>query len=173
MAAAAALCAAEKRGDQDRTMSLLSTLANRAFLTAVWLTQRATIGARGILVDDAGQILLVRHTYRPGWDFPGGGVRPPETLAECAAREVLEETGYLLTGTPRLVDIYAVRGPGAGRDYVAVFLCREFVLEQGKRSAEIAEVRWFPADALPDDAEHSNRARLDEALGRRPSTSVW
>ncbi len=154
-------------------MNFLSVLANKAFLTAVWLTQRATIGARGILVDEAGQVLMVRHTYRPGWDFPGGGVKPPETLAECVAREVLEETGYRLTGSPRLVDIYAVRGPGAGRDYVAVFLCRDFVLEQGKRSREITEARWFPGDALPDDAEGSNRARLDEALGRRTSMSIW
>ena len=43
-------------------------------------------------------LLLPAEGYRtpdgsPVWRLPGGGLEPHETLAECARREVLEETG--------------------------------------------------------------------------------
>ena len=48
------------------------------------------------LVVSEGSLLLVRHT-RPGegewWAPPGGGVEGGESVYDCAAREVLEETG--------------------------------------------------------------------------------
>ena len=56
--------------------------------------------AAGAIVEDRGRILLVRHV-RPGrydfWVSPGGGVHGHESLREAAAREVLEETGLLVT----------------------------------------------------------------------------
>jgi 8-oxo-dGTP pyrophosphatase MutT (NUDIX family) len=53
---------------------------------------------RVLLVDARGRVLLVRGTDpgRPGsryWFTTGGGAREHETLAEAAARELLEECG--------------------------------------------------------------------------------
>ncbi len=39
------------------------------------------------------KLLLVRSSYRSKWSFPGGGVRPGETPAQAAQRELLEEVG--------------------------------------------------------------------------------
>ena len=41
----------------------------------------------------AGCVLLVHHRKLSRWLAPGGHLRPGETPDECAAREVLEETG--------------------------------------------------------------------------------
>ena len=48
-----------------------------AFLTLKGLWHRMTVGAR-VMVVDGDKVLLIRHTYEPGWQFPGGGVGPGE-----------------------------------------------------------------------------------------------
>lgn len=50
--------------------------------------------ASGVLFFDAeGRILLVRPSYKSGWDLPGGYVEIGETPVQAAAREVHEELG--------------------------------------------------------------------------------
>lgn len=43
--------------------------------------------------DAAGRVLLVKPTYKDGWDIPGGYVEPGESPKHAAAREVDEELG--------------------------------------------------------------------------------
>ncbi|MCK9894397.1 NUDIX hydrolase [Frankia sp. AgB32] len=43
--------------------------------------------------DDGANVLLVRPTYRPGWDLPGGVVEQDESPYAAARREVAEELG--------------------------------------------------------------------------------
>lgn len=50
-----------------------------------------------VVVDEPGLLLLCRHRFITGtwgWEVPAGGVDPGEPLAQAAAREVLEETGW-------------------------------------------------------------------------------
>jgi 8-oxo-dGTP diphosphatase len=54
---------------------------------------RARAAAGVLFFDEGGRVLLVRPTYKPGWDIPGGYLHPGETPTEAAAREVSEELG--------------------------------------------------------------------------------
>jgi 8-oxo-dGTP diphosphatase len=50
--------------------------------------------AAGVLFRDAvGRVLLVKPTYKDGWDIPGGYVEPGESPKRAAEREVDEELG--------------------------------------------------------------------------------
>jgi 8-oxo-dGTP pyrophosphatase MutT (NUDIX family) len=51
------------------------------------------VGARGIVRDDAGRVLLIRRSDNGYWALPAGAMELGESIAECAAREVFEETG--------------------------------------------------------------------------------
>ena len=44
-----------------------------------------------------GELLMVRSRKTGDWKFPGGGVEEGETPEKALAREILEETGRVLT----------------------------------------------------------------------------
>ncbi|MBP0460273.1 NUDIX hydrolase [Streptomyces montanisoli] len=75
-----------------------------------------TLAAGVLLFDEAGRVLLVDPTYKPGWEFPGGVVEPGEAPARAGIREVAEEIGVELAEVPRLlvVDWEQPRPPGFG-----------------------------------------------------------
>jgi ADP-ribose pyrophosphatase YjhB (NUDIX family) len=144
-------------------------LRTRLFLFAVAIKRRLTVGVRAILIDD-GKVLLVRHTYLPGWHFPGGGVEPGETAQTAAAREALEETGYAVVGEPQLLGFYLNRIAGTARDHVAAYVWRGVERHhEASVSFEIAEVRWFALNALPPDIEAGTARRLVELAGAPPA----
>src|SRR5215212_963937 len=69
-------------------------LPRKARSTIIWLLNpKFTVGVVGLVHDEEGRILLLKHTYRPGkpWGLPGGGLRPGESLEDCIRREVQEE----------------------------------------------------------------------------------
>ena len=109
-----------------------------------------TVGAMAIIERANSDLLLVRHSYRKRWGVPGGLLRRGETPDEALRREVREEVALEveLSGEPVVV----VDPPGRRVDVVF----RAGPTDDGRldslrpTSPEIIEVRWFPADALPD-----------------------
>ncbi|WP_248959209.1 NUDIX domain-containing protein [Sphaerisporangium perillae] len=63
--------------------------------------QPAAVGL--LITDEAGRLLLVKPTYKPLWEFPGGMVDAGETPWEAAVREIKEELGLVWTQPPRLL----------------------------------------------------------------------
>lgn len=147
----------------------------RLHLFVAGVRRRITVGVRAVLIDVQGpKVLLVRHTYLPGWQFPGGGVEPFETAELAAQREVMEETGYAVQGRPVLHGFYLNRIAGGGRDHVAVYVWREFHTQlEFAPNLEIAECRWFEVGALRPDIEPGTARRIREIFGGDKPASEW
>jgi 8-oxo-dGTP pyrophosphatase MutT (NUDIX family) len=131
-----------------------------------------TLGVRGIVFDEAGRVLLIRHTYVRGWHLPGGGVEKHETAEDALARELVEEAGVVMRGRPSLLSIYS-NHPNFKGDHVLIYRVHEWSACAPTSRGEIEAVEWFDPGQLPDAVTRGTRRRIDEALGRREPDPFW
>ena len=145
----------------------------RVFLAYSRLSRGMTLGVRAVLFK-RDHVVLIRHTYLPGWYFPGGGVEVGESVAEALSREIREEAGAALTGPAELFAIYR-NAHADPRDHVALFVCRHWE-QRGTLhlpNAEILASELFPIAALPEGTTPATRERLREVIERRPPSPDW
>ena len=110
------------------------------FVRSTWVPSNELTSAAFGLVFDGAAILLARLVER-GWDLPGGHLEPGQSAEEAMRREVLEETGAVVSATSvfahQLVRLLSPC-PGGYRysypDGYQVFFLAE--LENGARSWE-------------------------------------
>ena len=143
-------------------------------LRPFWRLRRGmTLGAQGVVIDDTDRVLLVRHSYRPGWFFPGGGVEWGETLEEALARELEEEVGVTLNAAPALHGVFSNNSNFPG-DHIAVYLVRGWTRRGGyRRRGEIAEAEMFAVHDVPATTDPGTRKRLAEIFGHAPLSPKW
>ena len=143
-------------------------------LRPFWRMRRGlTLGAQGVVIDGENRVLLVRHGYRPGWFFPGGGVEWNETIETALARELEEEVGVSLTEPAQLHGIFGnfTSFPG---DHIAVFVVRHWQRKGNYRKrGEIAETGMFARSELPAETDAGTRTRLAEIFDRSPISPLW
>jgi len=118
------------------------------------------IRTRVIVIYD--QKLLLLEPYQPeaGWQLPGGGLEPNESLAECGEREVFEETGIQVRVTKVaflrewVVPKYCTVPDGGDKiGYgLEVFLYASLIADQGQPVLEhkIDQMPyWIPLNEVP------------------------
>lgn len=71
--------------------SLLAWLAHRARRLGRRLLRPTTVGARALVLDGDGRVLLVRQSYTAGWHLPGGGVARGESVTDGLRRSTLTD----------------------------------------------------------------------------------
>ncbi|OBQ70181.1 NUDIX domain-containing protein [Mesorhizobium erdmanii] len=165
----------------------MTTDAEAAFRQTGWAGLRArlfhlyfvlrrpmTLGVRGLVHDAAtNSVFLIRHTYVPGWQLPGGGVEVGETLAEALARELAEEGNIALAAPPVLKSMHFNRR-SSRRDHVGFYLIGQFNQTTPKLpDHEIAEAGFFPLDRLPQGTTPATLRRIAEVFGDEPASPYW
>lgn len=150
----------------------LSPLLTPLFRTYWRLSRPVTLGARVLALNGEGAVLLVRHSYSPGWHLPGGGVERLETAEAAARRELAEEGGVMAHGPLALFGFYANHA-NYKNDHVAVFLTRAVTPCPPENAGEIAERGFFAFDALPDGVTSGTHRRLEELFADAPRSADW
>jgi len=132
-----------------------------------------TRGAKAMVFNEAGELLLIRNSYGPRrrqFVLPGGGIGRRESPAEAAMREVREETG-LAVEQLTAVSIHASNAEGK-RDTIHLFTGRAIGAPTSD-NAEIEEAHFFPLDALPDNISDATLRRIAEYRGEREPDGRW
>jgi len=150
------------------------SLPPKLFLHYARFRRGMTLGARAAVLDAEGRILLIRHSYTPGWHLPGGGVEPGETTLDALARELDEEAGIELTGEVELFGLYFSRHISR-RDHVAVYVCRNWRQARRPRipNLEIVGLGFHAPDGLPEETTAGTRRRVVEIVEGVPRTVDW
>jgi 8-oxo-dGTP pyrophosphatase MutT (NUDIX family) len=146
----------------------------RIVMQPYWrLTRSRTLGVQGIVIRSGTEVLLVRQSYAPGWQFPGGGVERGEHLINALERELLEETGISISSAPKLHGVFSNFRIFKG-DQIVVYVVEHWhQISEPRSKLEIVEQRFFPINLLPSDLEGGARRRLAEVFESRAISSEW
>ena len=148
-------------------------MLTKLFHMFMLLRRPMTLGVRAVIEDDAGRILLVRHTYVKGWYFPGGGVETGQTMHRAMAQELFEEVNIGDMGEVRLFNVYLNRNISK-RDHVGLYICRNWSdRKQFVANNEIAEIGFFARDDLPEGTTNGTRKRLAEIFEGVEMSQEW
>ena len=121
----------------------------------------STVGVFASIFDDAGRILLVRHSYGlRRWGTPGGRLEPGESPIYALSREVAEEIGCEICIT-HLVGIYAK----PYRDDLVLSFAAAIVSGVARPCpSEISDIMFSSRDSLPPEPAFNTRIRIQDAF---------
>lgn len=105
--------------------------------------------------DDTGRLLLIRRADDHTWAMPGGACDVGESPATGGAREVWEESGYIVEVTA-LLGVWDNRhwGSRSGRHLYHLLFAGRVIGGEATTSIETLELGWFAENEIPWDEIH-------------------
>lgn len=133
---------------------------------ALWLRHdKFIIGVAGVVTDDEGRVLLLRHRYwsRAVWGLPSGYASAGETWEECFAREVREETGL------EVKDVRVLGTRSGFRLRVEVYVAGSVTgpVHPVVDGREVLEARFVGVPELPDGLIPMHRGLIERVAQPR------
>ena len=107
---------------------------------------RFAVTAGGIITDNEGRVLLLKHRFRPspGWGVPGGFIEQGEQPEAALRRELREEVELELKDV-KLFFTRTFRQP----PQVEIIFTARAIEDTERLSFEIQKAAWFSPDELP------------------------
>lgn len=138
-------------------------LLYRAAVFAEGVLGREITGVQAIVLKND-HVLLIRTTYRPHWELPGGKARKGEAPEVAVVRETKEEAAVFIRKLHRKLGVYDDNRMRR-KVTIHVYIAADWEeLDLWRPSYEIAERKFFPIDQLPDDLSYPTKVRLHEYL---------
>lgn len=128
-----------------------------------WIVYRAQhkflVAVLGVITNDKGQILLLKHSYREEpWGIPGGWMELEQPEVGLA-REVKEETGLVVEITGLAKAIYGTKPNRVDLIFRGRVIDGEF-----KASSEITDIRFCNLNEWPEGMPASQKSIVYEVL---------
>jgi 8-oxo-dGTP pyrophosphatase MutT (NUDIX family) len=126
------------------------------------------VGARAVVRDREGRLLLIRRSDNGMWALPAGAMELGESIADCAVREVREETGLVAL---RITPFAIYSGPAYtftnmyGDTYqlfMTAFRVDDWDGELVKETDETIDAAFFGPDELPAPGSRIIAETLDD-----------
>ena len=135
---------------------------------------RIVTACDAVIFDSPGEkVLLTRRTDNGRWCLPGGAMDPGESASECCSREVLEETGLVVT-VGRLIGVYStphrITEYADGNRKQALDLVFEAVRISGELSVsdETTKLGYFSPEQMKSmDVMELFHERVNDAFARQ------
>jgi len=134
----------------------------KAVLIIEGLLGRRHIEGAQMIILRGDEVMLIKTTYRPHWEFPGGAIDKGESAEDAAIREAQEEAGIVVSKVVKKLGTYM------GHAYMQQVTYHVFLaggwMENNKWASgfEIAERQFFPLNALPLNISPGAKKRLEE-----------
>ncbi|MAT97219.1 MAG: NUDIX hydrolase [Anaerolineaceae bacterium] len=122
------------------------------------------MGAGCLFFNQRNELLLVKPTYKPVWEIPGGVVEQNESPKQCCQREVFEEIGLNREIGPLLVIDYNSQCETKTESLMFVFdggtLSESEISAIQLQDDELSEFAFFGQDTLPEAMTKTLKARV-------------
>lgn len=123
------------------------------------VTYRHSVSVAGVVEREDGRVLVIRRRDNGLYQAPGGILEHAETLEDGVAREVREETGYMVRARS-LTGVYKNMTRGV---VALVFRC-DLIGGQPTINEEATEVTWFTLSDVATRMTEVYAARVVDAL---------
>ena len=132
-----------------------------------------------VVVNNAGEMLMIRRTDNDNWAVPGGAIDLGESVGQAAVRETREESGIEceITGIvgiysdPKHVILYTSNGEV--RQEFSIVLTARPLSGQPTPSSESSEVRWVPVPEVRNlTMDRSMQIRINDYLADKESPVI-
>lgn len=98
-----------------------------------------------VFQDNNQKVLLIKRKDVPVWVLPGGGIEEGESLAQAAARELQEETGYVVKIIRKVGEFHP---KNKLTKLTHLYECA-IISGEATENEEVSQINFFPVSKLP------------------------